>query len=144
MRGCCWDEKPRLSIILLHRRSSSVSHLFALSLHAQRLFSYDSDTGNRDASSSCGGRQWFFFLSLLFFLGTVWLSLEIHPLATLVQLGLPLEYFRCWLQQNICTTTNPLSVFLFFFFCLCGLEGGGATYEFKHCLSCYDNFRDAR
>lgn len=28
------------------------------------------------------------------------------------------------------------------FFCLCGLEGGGATYEFNDCLSCYDNFRD--
>lgn len=79
MRGCCWDEKPRLSIILLHRRSSSVSHLFALSLRAQRLFSYDSDTGNHDASPSCGGRQWFFFLSLLFFWGDCLAQLRDTP-----------------------------------------------------------------
>lgn len=38
----------------------------------------------------------------------------VHPLPTLVQLGLTLEYFRCWLVKNICTATNPLSVFFSF------------------------------
>lgn len=46
---------------------------------------------------------------------SVWPSWAIRPPPTEVQLASALEYFRCLLVANICTTTNPLSHFLLVF-----------------------------
>ncbi len=124
MRGYYLEEKPRLSIFLLllssvrdpHQSLSSLISLslsLSLSLCICRLFSYNSP-GKHDASPSqeeCWGvleEQWCF---------SVGSAKVIRPLPTLVQLGLSLEYFRCWLVAKHLYNNKPtVWAFLLFWF----------------------------
>ena len=84
---------------LLHQRSSSVS---LISVCMRRLLSFDR-AGKHEATPSHGGCRG--VLEQRCF--SVWLSLVIHPLPTLVQLGSTLEHFRYWLVAKHLHNNKP-------------------------------------